>query len=253
MTINYLAALEEQSAAFTTAVSQDGMLARPVPSCPDWTVADLVEHLGEVQNWWTWVVRAAGEQFDQDAARAAGKPDGDLLDWWLDRSAGLVAALRETAPDTPCWVWWNAERRSTTGDVAWRQAHEALIHGWDAARAAGASTGGMAEPALWADGVDEFIARYLDCGDRPWSGPPGVIVLRAVDAGREWRFGRGAASALDGGRPAPATADQPPSVVVTGRADQLDLLLWRRVEADPEHVDGDADLLAAFLAMPDLN
>jgi hypothetical protein len=40
----------------------------PVPTCPDWSLRDLVHHVGGVHRWATGFVRGAGRQ----------PPDGDL-------------------------------------------------------------------------------------------------------------------------------------------------------------------------------
>jgi len=42
----WLAALRADGSAFLAAVSQPGVLGRAVPSCPDWSVGELVRHLG---------------------------------------------------------------------------------------------------------------------------------------------------------------------------------------------------------------
>jgi Mycothiol maleylpyruvate isomerase N-terminal domain len=42
-----VALIEDRSAALREAAAQAGMGAR-VPGCPDWTVTDLVTHLGQV-------------------------------------------------------------------------------------------------------------------------------------------------------------------------------------------------------------
>ena len=46
---------------------------------------------------------------------------------------------------------------------------------------------------------------------------------------------------------------RPVGAVVTGSAEQLDLMLWRRLRPDDGQVEGDAELLAAFLAWPVLD
>lgn len=249
--MDHVAAIEQQNTLFTDAVTRPGALKREVAACPGWTVADLLYHLGEVQAFWTLVLRAGGELPGDDEEKAAKDHGGDLTGWWCESSAGLVAQLRDTPTDAPCWCWWNAERRTTAGDVAYRQAHEALIHRWDAEHAVGAVR--PTDPALAADGVNEFATRFLSGGD--WSGPSGVLALRAADTGFEWRFGCGSESPSEDGRPRWLVDKRarPLAAVVTGTAEQLDLMLWRRIEPDPGHVEGDAGLLTAFLAWPALD
>ena len=50
-----LALIDDRSAALREAAAQAGLAAQ-VPGCPDWTVSDLVAHLGEVQLFWAAVV-----------------------------------------------------------------------------------------------------------------------------------------------------------------------------------------------------
>lgn len=249
--VDHINAIDEQSAAFTAAVTRPGVLDRPVAACPGWAVRDLVRHLGEVQATWTLVLGAGGRLPTEDALRAAHDPGEDLIGWWRQRSAGLVRQLRELAPDAPSWCWWNDERRATAADVAFRQAHEALVHRWDAEHAAGVVH--PTDPVLAADGVDEFATRFLGGGD--WTGPSGVLALRAEDTGHEWRFGCGAAAPAGGGRPRWLVDKRalPLAAVVTASAEQLDLMLWRRVEPDPDRIQGDAELLGAFLARANLS
>ena len=52
----YLKAVVEQTSTFADWV--DGRdAATPVPTCPKWTLADLVDHVGATSAWWqcSWV------------------------------------------------------------------------------------------------------------------------------------------------------------------------------------------------------
>jgi uncharacterized protein (TIGR03083 family) len=251
MTIDHVAVLAEQSALFNAAARRRDALRQPVSACPGWTVADLVEHLGEVQVFWTHAVEAGGYPPDEDAVRAEQKPTDDLIRWGEQCSAALVKTLRDTPSHAASWCWWNGERRASVVEVASRQAHEALIHRWDAEAATGHPT--PAEPALWSDGVDEFATRLLN--GPGWSGPSGVVALRATDVGQEWLFGVGSASTSQAGKPAWLRDRRvhEPDVLATGTAEQLDLLLWRRTEVDLDHVEGDPELLVALVAWADLD
>jgi uncharacterized protein (TIGR03083 family) len=243
MAIDHVELTEVCTAAFTAAVSTAGALERPVPSCPGWTVADAVAHLGAVQAWWTLVLRCGGDMPATAEATALRTPGPDLLDWWRTRSTDFLATLRATPPDTPAWCWWNADRLDRAAAVAWRQAQEAVVHLWDVRNAVGAPTTIDADVA--ADGVLEFGTRMLPA--KGWDGPAGALRLHAVDVDRTWTFAQdGDVPRLvdDPGRPAAAT--------ISGTAQQLDLLLWRRVELRGLDVAGDPALATAFLAWPSL-
>lgn len=251
MTIDYVATLAEQSELFHAAAAWPEALRQPVSACPGWTVANLVEHLGAVQVFWTHAVRAAGGPLDEQAVRQTQKPAGDLLEWGRQASEGLLAALRETPAHRTAFCWWNDSKRASVAELASRQAHEALVHRWDAEAAV--THPSPADPHLWADGVDEFATRFLN--GPAWSGPAGVVELLADDLGLRWRFGVGSASSREGGRPE-WLRDRPapePDATVSATAEQVDLLLWRRVEADRGHVRGDSELFFSFAGWADLD
>ena len=86
----YLPVLQRANARFAEAAAQ-ARLARgwgaQVPGCPDWTLADLVWHLAEVQHFWAWVVRTGAESpaLYEEPARVA---DDELLGNLAAASAG---------------------------------------------------------------------------------------------------------------------------------------------------------------------
>ncbi|WP_367132880.1 maleylpyruvate isomerase family mycothiol-dependent enzyme [Saccharothrix sp. HUAS TT1] len=250
MGTDHLAVVEEYSAAFTEAVA--GNLAAPVPTCPGWTVDDLVAHLAEVQAWWTSVVLARGAYPDEEAARRAADTGPDRVEGWREISARYAAVhrehLRTEGPDAPVWVWWNDAERDTSAALASRQAHEAVVHCWDAQRATGAVKSIPAE--LAADGVDEFLLRFLH--GREWEGGPAVLELAATDTGGRWLLG------TDGSTKPRRLAEGAADVRVSGTAEQLYLLLWRRLAladmvAAGSAVTGDAAVAEALLAWPNLS
>ena len=60
-------------------VARQVPLDTPVPTCPDWSVADLVWHLTEVQHFWTHIVtnRPDGPDSDEEPVRP---PDAELVE-----------------------------------------------------------------------------------------------------------------------------------------------------------------------------
>jgi uncharacterized protein (TIGR03083 family) len=232
MVIDRIAVTEIHTHRFTAAAARPGALPLPVAGCPGWTVADLVRHLGEVQIWWRAALLAGGAAPDEQSVRPLRAPGSDLLGWFRERSAAFLATLRATPPAAPVWCWWNDRRQDTAAAAAWRQAHEAVVHRWDAEAALGTPT--PIDPAVAADGIDEFAARMLP--SIGWDGPSGVLELRAVDSDRVWTFTPGRAA-----EPWP----RPVSATVTGPAESLYLMLWRRLPLG--RVVGDRRLAAAFL------
>ncbi|MFC8616100.1 maleylpyruvate isomerase N-terminal domain-containing protein [Micromonospora purpureochromogenes] len=50
--------IDERSAAFRAAVASAPSLDVQVPTCPEWTLFDLVQHLGEGRRSWAATVAA---------------------------------------------------------------------------------------------------------------------------------------------------------------------------------------------------
>lgn len=63
----------ERSAAFRAAVASAPSLDVRVPTCPEWTLFDLVRHLGEGRRRWAGIV-AAGPADAPAAMSAPGEP-----------------------------------------------------------------------------------------------------------------------------------------------------------------------------------
>ena len=152
--LDYIAAIRDNATALVDAAERAGLDA-PVPSCPDWAVTDLLEHIGVVHRWAKMCCdrepsapflasRQAGIEAPADAA---ARPD-----WVREGATGLADTLAGRAPDDACWTW---APPSTTGFWRRRQAHETAVHRVDAQLAAGAAE--PVEAALAADGIDEYL------------------------------------------------------------------------------------------------
>jgi hypothetical protein len=211
-----------------------------------------------VQGWWTAVVPAKGAYPDEEAARRAADTGPDLVEGWREVSARYAAVqeeyLRGGGPGAPVWVWWNEEERDTAAALVRRQAHEAVVHCWDARRAVGAGAVEPipAEPA--ADGVDEFPEHFLDGPE--WAGGPAVLELAATDSGARWWLGTGGVGPCGVGpcglgRPARLAGGAADARVV-GTAERLYLLLWRRLGVEEVTVTGDLAKADALLGWADL-
>jgi uncharacterized protein (TIGR03083 family) len=237
--------IEDRSAALRAAaaeVSPDSL----VPGCPDWTVRDLVAHLGEVQRTWAVIV-AAGPAADPPAEDQVpgAEPSGDLARWSAGSTRELVTALAAAGPDRPCWTWWAGQggAPATSGAVARHQVQEAAVHAFDAQQAAGqaaALPGGIA-----ADGVDEYLAVSLPA-QGPWPHDPGHVALATIDAGT-WVV----SLTGDGARAAPGAPGAALGARIRGTASDVLLALYGRLGADALDIDGDEELAGQFLEWPD--
>jgi uncharacterized protein (TIGR03083 family) len=231
----YLDALAVESAAFDSAVRATPLDAQ-VPPCPAWTVADLVYHLGEVHYFWGEVARrrlAAPE-----VEPPMRPPDGELVAWAARQAIELGRTLRETDPATPVWTW------APQKDVAFivrRMAQETAVHRWDAEAAAGEP--GPIEAELASDGIDEFLAFFLDHRFRDGGRLDGSVHLHATDTPGEWLVHEEPDGALT-----VTAAHAKGDAAVRGPASDLLLALWRRVGLDRVEVLGDRDVAERLVA-----
>jgi uncharacterized protein (TIGR03083 family) len=183
------------------AAAADGRFALPVAGCPGWSVADLVWHLLEVQQFWGTIV--AGRMRDPADVPRPTRPgdDAELLPRLRSGAARLVEALRSADPDEPVWTW---AARKDAGFVVRHQVQEAAVHRWDAEQAAGRDV--PLHPAAAADGVDEFL--QISTPFRVEGAEPlgGRLELVAVDVGLAWTVEEGAGGAVRCGRRRPVRA-----------------------------------------------
>jgi uncharacterized protein (TIGR03083 family) len=133
-------------------------LSATVPTCPHWSLEQLVRHTGGALRWVELIVRTrAQEHIPEDRIPFAGGPEaaGDpaALDAWLAQTgAMLVGTLREAGPDTKVWAWAGD---LSSGFWARRMTHELAIHRADATLAAGLPY--EVDPEVAADAIDEWL------------------------------------------------------------------------------------------------
>ncbi|MBW0010727.1 MAG: maleylpyruvate isomerase family mycothiol-dependent enzyme, partial [Pseudonocardiales bacterium] len=135
-TDRHLDALTAQSALFAEALHDADLWLR-VPTCPDWTLYRLTEHLGQAHRWATAIItRRATAPLDPSALGVAAAPeDPDGLGTWLREGAGaLVNAVRAAGPQAPVWSWADDQ---SVGFWGRRMAHETVVHRADAELALG--------------------------------------------------------------------------------------------------------------------
>ncbi|MFD5770957.1 maleylpyruvate isomerase family mycothiol-dependent enzyme [Streptomyces sp. NPDC127049] len=244
--------IDERSAAFRSVVADAPDLDAQVPTCPGWTLFDLVQHLGGGDRFWAAIVGAGpadAPPADAVAARAALEVprEREALLAWLDASTQLLLdALRAAGPESGCWTWWPASQSpQTAGGTARHRVQETAVHTYDAQLA-----GGSAQPLplpvdLALDGVEEFL--FTVCATpSAWPHKPTAFDFHAVE-GSSWRL----AVDGDGARitriPAPTASTGEDSdaagASVHGTASELVLYLYDRIKAESLRVDGDAGLL----------
>lgn len=244
-----IAALLADSAALAQA-ARLGLDAR-VPSCPDWNVAELVEHTGRVHRAVTRRVRDL-ESERRPAADIALPPRAELIEWFESGAEMLARVLEPAEPNTPVWNW------SVTPKLAsfwWRRmAQETAVHRWDGQSAHGQQR--PIDPDVAVDGVDEFVDVFMptDLAENPAAELGGTVQLRATDRPNTW-LATVHAGVLTVRRDQPPDPTEEPQTIVSGTASDLLLFLWKRLPASAPALttDGDAALLARFAALTDLD
>jgi uncharacterized protein (TIGR03083 family) len=250
----YRAALTEQTVLLAAAV-RDADQALAVPTCPDWSLGKLAQHVGRVHRWASAIIeRRAAERVDPrtvEDGRMPDDPDGRAR--WLAAGAERVgAAGRVAGPDAPVWTW------AGPGNVTWwvrRAVHETVVHRADAELALGRPFD--VEPELAADGVSEWLSllgspRLSQRTGGPLLTDGQLLHLHATDDGLgpagEWMVrGTGSGFAVEPGHGKGDAAVRGPA------ADLLLVFLRRRpvdsaVDTGRVQVHGDRALLDDWLA-----
>jgi uncharacterized protein (TIGR03083 family) len=247
--------IDERATAFRSAFMSAPGLELKVPTCPEWTLLDLVQHLGEVHRFWAAVVSAGpaaeppAEAEAESASEGAGTAPRErepLLAWSAASTRLLMDALREAGPDRGCWTWWGpSESPQTSGAVARHQVQEATVHTYDAQITAGTPQSLPDAAAL--DGVEEFLSTCV-AWRQPWPHGAAVVDFRATE-GRSWRLTVSADGARSTRLPAPGTtpaaAGQGPDVAFAsarGTAAELVLVFYDRIPIDTLQLEGDIRL-----------
>lgn len=230
----YLELLQGEAERLLTSARKAGLDA-PVPSCPGWSVRDLVDHVSLV---YRHTVECVRRQEDPQP----WPPERDLSDSFAELEDALAAVLAELGghhPDDPAFTWHEPDQ--TVGFWARRMAQETAVHRVDGQLAAGEELSALDED-LAVDGIDEVLHVFVegDWPDLPLPGPDADrIVLRVprrtwtvVDAPERLEVRDGEHAAGDrpaveetAGTPGDRRADQP-QVHVTVEATAADLLLW---------------------------
>jgi len=215
-----------------------------VPSCPGWSVRDLVFHHASFQSWITGLI-VDRVQEPQAPLVAAKPPKGKgILRWYEQIAAGLVVALRATDPATPVW---GVTAEHTAGAWARRQASESSVHRWDAQNAHD-----VCRPIEHADDyLSELFGLLLPnlIANFGLAVPNGSMALSSVDDGRVWLVRPSDLDDADdvhAGDLADDDGDIAADVVVSGTSSDLLLAMWNRT-SDVE-IEGDLDVLRGWRA-----
>ena len=242
----YLDCLADDYALLRSAAAS-ASLEDAVPSCPGWTVADLVTHVGEVYLHKATVMREDKWPEPWPPEELAGAAPLAVLDRGYRE---LTAEFAARSPGEPSLTWYGPDQ-----SVAFwirRMAQETVVHRMDAQLAAGMPVTPTPDD-LAVDGVDEVLKRFLGYGSAQW--PDEYATVR----GGHLAGGEGTdAIIVTAGHTSGAVRPAPASVTVTdgraGRAraeiiagpDAVLRWLWGRAGDDAVSVTGDPEW-AAYL------
>jgi uncharacterized protein (TIGR03083 family) len=236
----WLAHLRREAERFALVVTQSPLQAH-VPAYPDFTVYSLAVHIGRVLRLFRGVVAGDGEDY-----LAADAPGGaDVADWVLAAVDPLVTLLGEVPPDRPVHLPHQTGDRPA-GLIAPQVAVEVGVHRWDVESVLG---GHVPIPSdLAVQDVESVFANFAPrLASSGVADIGGTVWLRTTDTAAAW-----SARVTDGRLVTEHAPDGPrdAAVVVTGTAQDIALLVWKRaVPPRPElDVTGSADVLKRFLA-----
>ena len=240
----WLGALRQEATALRAAISPDNLQAA-VPACGDWTVEQLIHHVGSVYQWVRGHVVREVTSKPEPFAPASAPTGPAVLDWWDEQYEQLLATLDRLDPEQPAWNWAPQAKKA----VFWhrRMAHETAVHRWDAQMATAGITEPI-EPKLAADGIAEVLDTWLPAGRRHEvpERVAGLVQLLAEDVGQEWLVRlRGAGVALLDTSTVMHEHHEIDAQAV-GTASDLQLALWGRVPFDVVETAGETRLFRAL-------
>ncbi|MGW7362522.1 maleylpyruvate isomerase family mycothiol-dependent enzyme [Streptomyces sp. NPDC054841] len=233
-----------------------------VPSCPGWSMSDLIAHLGGVHLYVNHILRDLLRQPPDLADVFAGLPADrkgwptpestpphrgpvpeSLIDAYAKGAATLESHFRNSPPDAAVWTW---SREQTVGFWLRMQTIEAAVHRWDAEAALG-----VPQP------VDTELAEYAVRQNFEVMAPARRSRKQApAGTGERYRFRRTDGTGrwtvhLDGDDVRlDADDDGPCDVELSGTASDLMLFLWHRIPADRlDEVTGDRGVLDRYFTL----
>lgn len=223
-----------------------------VPTAPEWTVTQLVEHVGQTQHWVAEIIERRISDPTQLPAELAVPPAG-AGEWqaWLGESARRVAeACSDEALDAAVF---NAAGDERTGAQFWMTSmlNESVVHGFDAAGA-----GGSARAEIDGDIAAALIGNHLAMLTSPtWElqRPASAQAIRGTGQTLQWQATDDAGAWFVERRPGGAiwqAGTGQADVTVTGPAGSLLLAMTRRLplrDAGGICIDGDIDVAQHWL------
>jgi len=229
-----LRAVRDDAAELAAAARVDP--AARVPSCPDWSLRELVDHTGRVHHWVDGIVRSRAQERVRFVDQAGGPEEPAAgVRWFEQGTASMLAALAGVDEEEPVWNWF----RGVAPARFWmrRMALETSMHRWDGQAAVPPPQ--PIDTAVALLGVDEMLDDLLPLlrTQAQELSTDAAMHLHCTDAEGEWlvRFGADGATV--------SREHAKGDVAVRATASDLYLLLWNRIGAEHLEVFGDGALL----------
>jgi uncharacterized protein (TIGR03083 family) len=151
----YVAEIEASTAGLAEILAEYDQ-SLPIPSCPEWTLRQLVTHVGRAHRWAAEITRTRSDAFIPFREVPDGKLPDDRAEqcaWLRAGAARIIDAVQEAGSD----LVWSFTGPAPAGFWMRRMAHETLVHRADAQLAAGAEPEPVIEAEVAADAIDEWL------------------------------------------------------------------------------------------------
>ncbi|MBK8445973.1 MAG: maleylpyruvate isomerase family mycothiol-dependent enzyme [Micropruina sp.] len=218
-------------------------LGAAVPTCPGWTMLDLLTHQGMAHRWAAASLRHEQPRPDAEV-EAEATAAADLLQWLDDGMVELLNALA-SAPEDLDLPFFLPEAPPARQAWARRQCHETTIHGVDAMAARLGRVPRPDElwfaPALARDGIDELLLGFAPRRRYNPKADAATSIAVVTDDG----LGAWTIELTPEGCTARAGADADAPTRVSGSARAVYVGLWNRGE--DVRVEGNPEPLQSFL------
>jgi uncharacterized protein (TIGR03083 family) len=248
----YFAEIEASTAGLAEILAEHEQ-GLPIPTCPEWTLRQLVTHVGRAHRWAAEITRTKSDAFIPFRQVPDGKLPDDLAEqraWLRAGAARIVDAVREADSD----LVWSFSGPAPASFWIRRMAHETLVHRADAQLAAGSAPEPVIDAEVAADAIDEWLTLVAggivgETDHRTEALPAGAALhIHATDDGLgdlgEWMIRRDAGGlTVEPGHGKGAAALTGPAVSL------LLVLMRRRPAADPAvTIHGDSAVVDGWLA-----
>jgi uncharacterized protein (TIGR03083 family) len=225
---DYLMSIEADGRALVDIAARNDLNV-PVPTCPGWTLGDLLAHVSGANRWVSRCV-SSGTTAQERILPPAPTGRDALLRWSQESLDELLSLLSAIPPDELVWT----PIQGVLGSVWWRRkaALEVAIHRNDAENAVNLDRQ-IIDAQLALDGIDEYSQEFLPLMLHTVAeSPPVTAVLLSptdIDAARVLSL-------------IPAGDDRDPGVPgveLTASASDLLLWMWNRLPDGSLAVSGD--------------